>query len=117
MEGFLNIRMRPWLRRLITRALAIIPAALTIYIVGRPGHATGCSPEPGDPQHATALRHHSADAFHQRLAAHGAFANRLGESALLDYCGGDSPRISILRGNLQFFAIFFRFFLNSSLLM
>jgi len=34
MEGFLNIRMRPWLRRLITRALAVIPAALTIYISG-----------------------------------------------------------------------------------
>ena len=34
MEGFLNIRMRPWLRRLITRSLAIIPAALTIYIAG-----------------------------------------------------------------------------------
>src|SRR5205085_10077762 len=34
MEGFLNFRMRPWLRRLITRALAIIPAALTIYIAG-----------------------------------------------------------------------------------
>ena len=34
MEGYLNFRMRPWLRRLITRALAIIPAALTIYIVG-----------------------------------------------------------------------------------
>ena len=34
MEGFLNIRMRPWLRRLITRTLAIIPAALTIYIAG-----------------------------------------------------------------------------------
>src|SRR4029079_1398893 len=26
MEGFLNIRLRPWLRRLITRAIAIIPA-------------------------------------------------------------------------------------------
>src|SRR5205814_7613596 len=26
MEGFINIRLRPWLRRLITRALAIIPA-------------------------------------------------------------------------------------------
>src|SRR5215831_3236833 len=25
MEGFLNFRMRPWLRRLITRALAIVP--------------------------------------------------------------------------------------------
>jgi manganese transport protein len=34
MEGFLNFRMRPWLRRLITRALAIIPAAVTIYVSG-----------------------------------------------------------------------------------
>jgi len=34
MEGFLNFRMRPWLRRLITRMLAIIPAALTIYFAG-----------------------------------------------------------------------------------
>jgi manganese transport protein len=34
MEGFLNFRMRPWLRRLITRSLAIIPAALTIYLAG-----------------------------------------------------------------------------------
>ena len=34
MEGFLNFRMRPWLRRLITRTIAIVPAALTIYIAG-----------------------------------------------------------------------------------
>src|SRR5256712_148485 len=34
MEGFLNIRLRPWLRRLITRALAIIPAVLIIGIFG-----------------------------------------------------------------------------------
>jgi manganese transport protein len=34
MEGFLSIRMRPWLRRLITRALAVTPAALTIYLAG-----------------------------------------------------------------------------------
>jgi manganese transport protein len=34
MEGFLDFRMRPWLRRLITRSLAIIPAAITIYIAG-----------------------------------------------------------------------------------
>jgi manganese transport protein len=37
MEGFLNIRMRPWLRRLITRVLAIVPAALTIYVSGDQG--------------------------------------------------------------------------------
>src|SRR5579871_4950603 len=34
MEGFLNFRMRPWLRRLITRTIAIVPAALTIYFAG-----------------------------------------------------------------------------------
>ena len=34
MEGFLNIRIRPWLRRLITRALAIVPAVLVIGILG-----------------------------------------------------------------------------------
>jgi manganese transport protein len=34
MEGFLNFRMRPWLRRLVTRSLAIVPAAFTIYFAG-----------------------------------------------------------------------------------
>jgi len=34
MEGYLNIRIQPWLRRLITRFLAIIPAFLTIMIMG-----------------------------------------------------------------------------------
>jgi len=34
MEGFLSFRMRPWLRRLITRAAAVIPAAITIYLAG-----------------------------------------------------------------------------------
>ena len=34
MEGFLNFRMRPWLRWLVTRSLAIVPAALTIYFAG-----------------------------------------------------------------------------------
>jgi manganese transport protein len=34
MEGFLDIRLRPWLRRLITRAVAIIPAVLVIAIAG-----------------------------------------------------------------------------------
>ena len=34
MEGFLNIRIRPWLRRLITRLLAIVPAILLIGASG-----------------------------------------------------------------------------------
>src|SRR5438270_7640037 len=34
MEGFLDLRLKPWLRRLITRSLAIIPAALVIGVMG-----------------------------------------------------------------------------------
>jgi manganese transport protein len=34
MEGFLNIRLRPWLRRVITRALAIVPAICVIGYFG-----------------------------------------------------------------------------------
>jgi manganese transport protein len=34
MEGFLDLRLEPWLRRLITRSIAIIPAALVIGIAG-----------------------------------------------------------------------------------
>lgn len=34
MEGFLQIRLKPWLRRLITRSLAIIPAIIVIGIWG-----------------------------------------------------------------------------------
>lgn len=34
MEGFLNFRMRPWLRRLITRMVAVVPAVLTIIYAG-----------------------------------------------------------------------------------
>ncbi|MEO5914446.1 MAG: Nramp family divalent metal transporter [Luteolibacter sp.] len=34
MEGFLNFRIRPWLRRLITRAIAIVPAVVIIGLYG-----------------------------------------------------------------------------------
>jgi manganese transport protein len=37
MEGFLNIRLRPWLRRLITRGIAIVPAIVVTVISGEKG--------------------------------------------------------------------------------
>ncbi len=37
MEGFLNIRLKPWLRRLITRMIAIIPAVIVLSISGEKG--------------------------------------------------------------------------------
>ena len=39
MEGYLNLRIAPWLRRLITRVIAIIPAVIVIHISG--DQATG----------------------------------------------------------------------------
>jgi len=39
MEGFLNIRLKPWLRRLITRLIAIVPAVITVALYGQSGTA------------------------------------------------------------------------------
>jgi manganese transport protein len=37
MEGFINLRLRPWLRRLITRLIAIIPAIIVVVLYGERG--------------------------------------------------------------------------------
>lgn len=34
MEGYLGLRMRPWIRRLITRSVAIVPAVIVIVLAG-----------------------------------------------------------------------------------
>ncbi len=39
MEGFLKMKLRPWVRRLITRAIAIIPAAIVTIWYGDAGTA------------------------------------------------------------------------------
>jgi len=40
MEGFLNIRLKPWLRRLITRLIAITPAFIVTVVAGEKGTAS-----------------------------------------------------------------------------
>jgi manganese transport protein len=37
MEGFLQIRLKPWVRRLITRSIAIVPAVVVILVAGDAG--------------------------------------------------------------------------------
>ena len=37
MEGFINLRLRPWLRRLVTRLIAIIPAIIVVSLYGERG--------------------------------------------------------------------------------
>lgn len=37
MEGFLHIRLKPWLRRLVTRSMAIIPTIIVVAVAGERG--------------------------------------------------------------------------------
>ena len=37
MEGFLHIRLRPWVRRLVTRGMAIVPAVIGVALWGERG--------------------------------------------------------------------------------
>lgn len=37
MEGFLNIRLRPWVRRILTRLVAIVPAVIVAALYGERG--------------------------------------------------------------------------------
>lgn len=39
MEGFLNIRLKPWVRRLLTRGIAIVPAIFCVILYGERGIA------------------------------------------------------------------------------
>ena len=66
MEGFLRIRLPAWMRRLVTRLMAIVPAVTVAAAVWRERHGEAAGPEPGDPQPATAVRGDPAGAVHQR---------------------------------------------------
>ncbi|MGD0095784.1 MAG: divalent metal cation transporter, partial [Terracidiphilus sp.] len=37
MEGFIHLKLSPWLRRLITRSLAIIPTIIVVAVTGEQG--------------------------------------------------------------------------------
>ncbi len=65
MEGFLNIRLRPWLRRLLTRSVAIVPAGDRCLLVGTVWHIPDADPQSGDLKFAVALRRAPIDPFHQ----------------------------------------------------
>ena len=71
MEGFLNFRMRPALRRLMTRTLAIIPASLVVYASGEQGSYRLLILSQVILNLQLPVRRHSADPLHQRSRPHG----------------------------------------------
>ena len=91
MEGFLNIRLRPWLRRLITRLIAIIPALITVAHLRRPGQRVAAGAEPGDPEPAAAVRRVPAGDVHGRSAEDGR-PRRAALDARARLAGGDPDR-------------------------
>ena len=60
MEGFINIRLPAWLRRLITRSIAIVPAAAGDDLLRRVADREIADPQSGDPEPAIAVRDYSA---------------------------------------------------------
>ena len=56
MEGFLNFRLTPWLRRLITRGIAIVPAVVRHRLFWRKQDDGVARRQPGRPEHAARLR-------------------------------------------------------------
>ena len=77
MEGFMHWRIKPWVRRLITRTLAILPAVLVIGLRGDSSVTDLLDVEPGGAGAAAAVRHVSAAALHQFAQADGEVAERL----------------------------------------
>ena len=84
MEGFLDIRLPAWARRLVTRAIAIVPAAIVTDLVRREGDRAAPDPEPGDPELAAAVRGRAAGDVHRRPPQDG----RTGCAALGHGAGG-----------------------------
>ena len=76
MEGFLDIRLPAWLRRLITRLIAIVPAVIVTALYGEQRHRRAADPEPGDPEPAALVRRGPAGAVHQRAAQDGRVRQR-----------------------------------------
>ena len=71
MEGFMHWRISPWLRRVITRTLAIIPAILIIGIRGQQQHQRSAESQPGCAGPAVAAGDVPPAAFHLFPQAHG----------------------------------------------
>ena len=76
MEGFLHWRLKPWLRRLITRSMAIIPAAIVIGVMGEEPHNFAADPEPGGLELPVAVCGSALDSIYQRPLQNGRIHER-----------------------------------------
>ncbi|WP_446741219.1 Nramp family divalent metal transporter [Sphingomonas sp. H160509] len=71
MEGFLNLRMPVWARRLVTRLLAIVPAVFVVGASGDAGSDEAAGAESGRAQPAAPVRGRAARQVYRRPHDHG----------------------------------------------
>jgi manganese transport protein len=69
MEGFIHFKLSPWLRRLITRSLAIIPHHHRGRGHRRAGHGKAADSQPGNSVAAVELCRGAAGAVHRQAAS------------------------------------------------
>ena len=75
MEGFIHIKVSPWLRRLITRVARDYPDDYRGGVHGRTGHGETADPEPGDSVVAVELCGGSAGDVYRQPKKMGEFVN------------------------------------------
>ena len=63
-EGYLRLRINPWIRKTITRFAGHYSAIIVIYAFGGEQSGQPADLQPGDPEHATGFCCYSADPFH-----------------------------------------------------
>ena len=103
MEGFLNLRLRPWLRRLITRLIAIVPAVIVIAIKGEEGSGPLLVLSQVILSLQLPVRHLPARPVHEQREADGTVCDRVldqgaGVARLHYHCGAQRvPAVSDLR--------------------
>ena len=102
MEGFLDIRLPAWLRRLVTRSVAIVPAAGVTLFYGERRHGEAADPDAGHPQPAAAVRDRAAGHVHREPQQDG----RARRAALADRARGLIAAI-IIALNLKLLFDFF----------
>jgi hypothetical protein len=88
MEGFLDIRLPPWLRRLVTRLIAVVTSDRRYAVLRRIGHGATAGAVASDTQSAITVCGNTIGQVHQRSRKDG----RADKSALghLDRMGDDS---------------------------
>ena len=104
MEGFLRFRVRPWLRRMVTRGMAIVPAVAVILVVGEGGVYQAADPQSGDPQSAAGFRGRPVGQVHRQQAEDGSVCQpQVGPGPGMDRHGHHRrpERQAGLRGNRQ----------------